>query len=154
MSRNLKNLFCLLLGLCLTVAFTVGTYGQVKPPKVPKEPKIKTYPTPPGHQPPGFFDGDGETTEKSMIVDPNVAIKLCVAQGDLRINGWNRNEVRIFVKDGRQFNMKPLEKSAQSGKVNWLWIGNTVEGRPAPLAQCLAGEKIEIDAPVGSNFDL
>ncbi len=89
-----------------------------------------------------------------MIVDANVLIKLCVAQGDLRINGWNRNEVRVFVKDGRQFRMKPLEKSADTGKVNWLWIGNMVEGRPVPSAECLAGDRIEIDAPLGSNLDL
>ncbi|HUR96534.1 MAG TPA: hypothetical protein VMZ26_00570 [Pyrinomonadaceae bacterium] len=150
----MKNLFCLLLGLCLTVGFAVGTFGQVKPPKVLKDPKPKIYPVPPGHETPGFLDGDGETSEKSTMVDASVAITLCVAQGDLRINGWHRNEVRVFVKNGRQFKMKPREKSPETGKVNWLWIGNVVEGRPAPLAQCLAGEHIEIDAPVGSTFDL
>ena len=143
-----------MLGLCLTAAFAAGTLGQEKPPKLPRAPKPKVYTPVPGNETPGFFDGDGETSEKSMVVDANVAIKLCVAEGDLRINGWHRNEVRVFVKNGRQFRMKPLEKSAETGKVVWLSIGNVVEGRPAPLAQCLAGEHIEIDAPVGSNFDL
>src|SRR6185503_14832769 len=59
-----------------------------------------------------------------------------------------------FVKNGRKFHLKPLEKSAESGKVNWLWMGNIVEGRPGPSSECMAGDSIEIDAPVGSNFDL
>jgi hypothetical protein len=158
MSRNLINLFCLLVALCLGV---VSMSAQVPAPmpvpdkKLPKDPKIKTLPpTPPGHESPGVFEGkDDATTEKSSLVDGNVAIKLCVAHGDLKINGWQRNEVRVFVKQGREFRMKPLEKSA-AGKVNWLWIGSIVEGRPGPGAECLAGERLEIDAPVGTSLDI
>lgn len=152
MSRNLKNVFCLLLVLCLTGPFAVSALGQEK--KLPKAPKSKTYPPTPGSESPGFFNSDGVTSEKSMMVDGNVAIKLCVSEGNLRINGWRRDEVRVFVKNGRKFHLKPLEKSAESGKVNWLWIGNVVEGRPGPSTECMAGESIEIDAPLGSNFDL
>ena len=155
MARNFKHYSRLLLVLCLVGICSAGTlYGQEKPPKLPKDPKTKIHPLPPGAEAPGFFDGHRATSEKSMMVDGNVAIKLCVAEGDLRINGWRRNEVRIFVKDGRPFKLKPLEKSSETGKVNWLWIGNTVEGRPGPSAECLAGDSIEIDAPLGSNFDL
>jgi hypothetical protein len=122
--------------------------------KHPKDPKAKTFPPPPGHNVPGVFEGDDDvTSEKSMVVDGNVAIKLCVAHGDLKINGWRRNEVRVFVQDGRQFKLKPLEKSTE-GKVVWLSVGNIVEGRPGIGAECLAGSNIEIDAPIGANFDL
>jgi DUF4097 and DUF4098 domain-containing protein YvlB len=38
--------------------------------------------------------------------------------------------------------------------VNWLWVGNIAEGRPGPGSECLAGDKIEIDAPLGASFDL
>ena len=154
MPRNLKNFVWLLLVLCLTGGLSVSAFGQGKD-KLPKPPKTNTPPPPPGHESPGFFnDVDPVTTEKSIPVDANVAIKLCVAEGDLRINGWRRNEVRVFVKEGRKFRLKPLEKSVESGKANWLWIGNVVEGRPAPAAECLAGDTIEIDAPIGANFDL
>jgi hypothetical protein len=153
MSRNLKDFFSLLLVLCLTGAFAVGAYGQGKD-KLPKEPKAKTPPPTPGPVMPGFFDHDGVTSERSMMVDGNVAIKLCVAQGDLRINGWRRDEVRVFVKNGRKFGLKPLEKSAESGKTNWLWVGNVAEGRPGPSSECLAGDSIEIDAPLGAYLDL
>ena len=114
MPRNLKSLLCLLLVPCLTVVATVWVPGQVMPPK-PSKPKI--YSPMPGPESPGFFDGDRVTSEKSMMVDPGVALKLCVAQGDLRINGWSRDEVRVFVKNGRKFRLKALEKSVESGKV-------------------------------------
>lgn len=152
MSRNLKSCFSLALVLCLTCTFVVSTFGQGAKP--PKDPKVKVYPPVPGNEAPGFFDNDRVTSEKAMAVDPNVAIKLCVSHGDIQINGWRRNEVRVFVKDGRKFKLKPLEKSSENGQVNWLWIGNVMEGRPGPTSECLAGESIEIDAPVGSNFDL
>ena len=152
MSRNLKNFFCFLLVLCLSGAFAASAFGQET--KLPKVPTPKTYTPVPGEESPGFFDTDGVTSEKSMMVDGNVAIKLCVAQGDLKINGWRRDEVRVFVKNGRKFRLKPLEKSVETGKINWLWIGTIGEGRPGPSSECLAGDSIEIDAPLGSNLDL
>ena len=152
MSRNLKNLVCLLLVLCLAGILSAGAYGQGKE-KLPKPPKTRTPLPPPGHEAPGFFDGDRVTSEKSMAVDSNVAIKLCVAEGDLKINGWRHDEVRVFVKDGRRFKLSPQEKSA-SGKVNWLWIRNATESGSGPASDCLAGENIEIDAPLGSILDL
>ena len=137
-----------LVGLFATIAS-----GQTKP---PKDPKVKT-PAPfpaPGPTTPGFFHGGGDTTEAAKAVDPSVTVKLCVAEGDLKINGWNRNEVRVFVKEGRKFTMKALEKSPESGKINWLWVVNNSEGGPAMNSDCLAGERIEIDAPQGASFEL
>ena len=145
----------LLLVPCLAAIAATGALGQGKDEKVkpPKTPKTVHYPLP-GPEAPGFFNGDGVTSEKLMMVDPGVAIKLCVAEGDLRINGWRRDEVRVFVKNGRHIRMKALEKAVESGKPNWLWIGNDGEARPGPSSECLAGESIEIDAPMGSIFDL
>jgi hypothetical protein len=109
----------------------------------------------PGSETPGFFHGDGVTSEKSMLVDGSVTIKLCVAEGSLKINGWRRNEVRVFVKNGRKFHLKALEKSAESGKPNWLWIGTeSTTGQPGTISGCLAGDAIEIDAPAGTSLDL
>ncbi len=147
-----KKLFSLVLFLCFAgVLAADAVVGQEKaPPKA-----VKTRPLPaPGPEAPGFFNGDGVTSERSISVDPNVAIKLCVSEGSLKINGWNRDEVRVFVKNGRKFGMKPLEKSATTGKVNWLWVAHMPSGPPRPAADCLSGDSIEIDAPIGTSFDL
>ena len=137
-----------LVGLFATLAL-----GQAKPPKEPETKSPRPFPVP-GASVPGFFNGGGQTMEKSTPVDSSVTVKLCVGEGDLKINGWNRNEVRVFVKHGRKFHMKPLEKSPESGKINWLWVVNATEGGPGPNSECLAGERIEIDAPRGASFEL
>ena len=156
MFTHTKHLTCLLLVLYLLGSFAAGAFGQEKPVKEKDKDKekAKVYPPTPGPHPPGFFDGDGVTLERKILVDPGVAVKLCVAEGNLKINGWSHDEVRIFVKNGRKFDLKPLEKSAESGKVNWLWAGTVGDRRPGMGGECLAGETIEIDAPRGASFDL
>jgi hypothetical protein len=147
--------FCKILSrlgvLCLVGLLSAGAYGQGKKP--PKFPKANPATPVPGAEPaPGFFHvGDGQTSERSMQVDGGVSVNLCVAEGDLRVNGWSRNEVRVFVKNGSSILLKPLEKSAESGKVNWLKV---VKANATPGSECLAGESIEIDAPLGSSFVL
>lgn len=162
MSVYPKSFFCLLLFLCLAGMPVTSAEGQDKKAvKEPHDPPAASDKIPPrrerlprpGPEMPGFSN-DGVTSERSMIVDPNVAIKLCVSEGDLKINGWKRDEVRVFVKNGRKFGMKPLEKSVETGKVNWLLIAHTPSGPPRPASECLAGDSIEIDAPIGTSFDL
>lgn len=146
-----KNFLCLLLFFCLAGAPASDTLGQEKAP--PKPPRTREV-MPPHAEPPEPFHEDGVTSERSMSVDPNVSVKLCVSEGALKINGWNRDEVRVFVKNGRKFGMKPLEKSAETGKVNWLWVAHNPVGPPRSASDCLAGDSIEIDAPIGTSFDL
>ena len=73
MPRNFVNLFCLLVVLCLgamAVPAQVPTPMPVPSKKPPKDPKIKTFPPPPGSDTPGVFEGDDDlTSEKSMVVD-------------------------------------------------------------------------------------
>jgi hypothetical protein len=148
-----KKLSGLLMMLYLVGLFATIASAQVKPPKEPKTKTPAPFPVP-GSTTPGFFHTGDETMEASKAVDPAVTVKLCVSQGDLKINGWNRNEVRVFVKEGRKFTMKPLEKSPESGKINWLWVVNAGAGEPGTNSDCLAGERIEIDAPQGASFEL
>ena len=116
------------------------------PPKTPREPR---YPT-------RYPSESDQTTEKFIAVDPNVSVKLCVSEGNLKINGWERNEVRVFVRSGRLPGFKVLEKDHKSGKANWLMVTNMrPEGaRPGPMSECLAGEEIEMDVPMGSALSL
>ena len=152
MFGNFKNFVCLALLLYASAFSAVTAPGQDKKP--PKDPPTREQPPTPGPEPPGFFNDERTTSERSILVDPKVAIKLAVCEGDLKINGWRRNEVRVFVKHGRKFILKPQEKSPESGKVNWLWIAHASATPRRSVSDCLAGEAIEIDAPVGSSFDL
>jgi len=57
----------------------------------------------------------GDTSERSIKVDSNVNLSLCVTQGTIKVNGWNRNEVRVFVQDGSKFGFKVQLKSPKTG---------------------------------------
>lgn len=100
--------------------------------------------------------GQMETTERSVAVDPAVNIKLCVGEGELKVNGWSRNEVRLFVRDGSAVNVKVLESNSDNGKPNWIMIARA--SRPNNLtgleSECISGESIALDVPTGATLDI
>ena len=162
MAVNRNHFVIVTLLLCAVSVFTAAAQKPApgKPAPTPKnkehkEKEEEVWIPPRTPRPPRFNESD-QTTEKFIAVDPNVSIKLCVSEGDLKINGWERNEVRVFVKSGRLPGFKVLEKEHKSGKANWLLVTNVrPEGaRPGPMSECLAGEEIELDVPIGSALSI
>jgi len=147
------------LGLLLCLA-AGATFGQDDPPETPARPAPKAKASPPVKRPipapPTRVHGIGaderRTMERAIAAEPNVAIKLCIAEGSIRINGSERNEVRVFVRNGRKFEFRQLDKSPDTGKATWLWIAST--SGPGPLSNCLAGDSVDIDLPVGASVNL
>ena len=97
----------------------------------------------------------GDTTEKSIAVDKNVNISLCVTQGNLKVNGWNRTEVRVFIKNGTKFGFKVQEKNKQDIPV-WIMLNSfdSKKGENSVPSECISGEEIEIDAPLNAKIDI
>ena len=94
----------------------------------------------------------GETMERSIAVDKDVNISICVTQGNLKINGWNRSEVRVYVEDGAKFAFKVMEKNSKNSPVWLMLIGaEPVKGKSA---ECIWGEDIEIDVPVNATVNI
>lgn len=157
MGANIAKCWSLAVFLCITgVTFAPAQNGKPAPTPKPvtetaRPPRIQ--PTPPR---PDFPAYGNQTVERSIDVDANVSIKMCVASGNLKINGWERNEVRVFVRQGRYPGFRVLEKDEKSKQANWLQIVNKApEGSPpGPRPECLAGEEIELDVPMGSKMDL
>lgn len=97
----------------------------------------------------------GENYERAIAVSPNVNVSLCVVEGKLSINGWRRNEVRIYVHDGNKFGFKVLEKSSMDSKPVWISAYSRVtHGTKVNVSDCLRGEDVEIDLPVGATLNL
>src|SRR5439155_16456954 len=100
-----------LLAIAVSV-FGLASIGFTQiPPPTAKPPEVKTKIKPPkfpmkGELPPRVEMGSGTTSERSIQVDPKVNLSLCVTQGTVSVNGWSRNEVRAFVKDGSRFEFK------------------------------------------------
>lgn len=135
--------------------------------QVPTQPKIYT-PTPPPAKPMPRatpptkvweqsgkrVDNESETpAEKSISTDAKVSVKLCVSEGKVKINGWDRSEIRAFVSDGTEVGFKVLQK--KGAKPVWVEVlGFDPQKNTEPgLDRCLAGDEIEIDVPYGANID-
>lgn len=147
------------IGVILVFLCTGGVFAAAQPKTPAPKPAVDVIMPPrerPPRTPPTYPRDVKQTTERSITVDPNVSIKLCVAEGNLKVTGWERNEVRVFVRSGRLPGFKVLEKDASSGKANWLMISHVrAEGTPpGPMSDCLAGQDIELDVPLKSKMDL
>ncbi len=98
--------------------------------------------------------GIGEPQEKSVAVLPGVYVTLCVARGAVRVNGWDRNEVRAFHAGGKDLGIRVLERGKEK-KPAWVEVlGYEPESPPAKAEKCLIGDIIELDVPVGASVTL
>lgn len=132
--------------LVFSYAMTVGALSQTVAPPV-KPPTARPYPQSP------ILPNRRIDSEKSLTVDAKVNISLCVLEGNVKINGWERGEVRIFVKNGNPVEFKVRETSKQSAKPVWI----TVFGFDAKLkktSECFSGDEIEIDVPRNASVHL
>ena len=93
--------------------------------------------------------------EKSIVVDAKVNISLCVSQGKLKINGWNRSEIRAYV-GGSEVGFKVLQKSKQNNNAVWVMVVgfDTAKKQTVNGDECLSGDDIEIDVPRGATVDV
>jgi hypothetical protein len=149
----------------LIIGLTAVAFSQ-KPPKPPEKtpkPSAETAPVtappalpPPVYKLPVVMPGGGEDYEKSIAVDPKVNINMCIVTGEVKINGWDRNEVRVFIQDGSNLNFNAREKDRKSGQPVWIDVlghdPDAVKHKKTsmPSSDCIWGSEIEIDVPVNA----
>lgn len=102
----------------------------------------------------GPQDNDGfETSQTSdelaLSVAENINLKLCITQSNVKINGWNRSELRIFT-DEDEIAYKILEKNAESGKPVWVMV----TGGAGSRGDCITDSDVNIDVPVNATIDI
>lgn len=157
MIKRGNKLIKLTVSLCLSTIIAAAADGQTPPPakgiKPPKATKVWSIPDPRTQEVP---QTERLTSERSIAVDPEASIKLCVLNGRLKINGWERSEIRLFVKDGSRAGIKVLEKNSESGKPVWLLISNRARPDAAggPISDCISGESIEMDVPMKASLNV
>lgn len=168
MSTTPKKIRLLVFLAALIAAFSGYSYSQATPKKhVPRPaPPVRT-PAPTAEPMPVMppftpapFPGEGGNYEKSISVDPKVNINLCVLTGTVKINGSDRSEVRVFVREGSNINFNVRGKNEQSGKPELIGITGAapekVKGKEKinhpPVSECLWGDEIEIDVPMGASI--
>ncbi len=112
-----------------------------------------------------YFDGDD--SELSIEVGSKVYVSIKVCDGDLEINGWDRDEVRAFVSEGDPFEFRVLERDSKSNKPIWVEIQSKTDMsakrtssrfeyigyRDMPKRfNCLEGDKISLDIPRNASI--
>jgi hypothetical protein len=147
MDKIIENLVFGITIAALLAAFNCQAFSQVKWVPPPAEPKLMemdvlSIPLP-------VHPVAGDTSERSMKVDGGVNLTLCVAEGTVKINGWNRNELRVFVQDGSKFGFNVLQKSSKTGDPVWVKVtGVETKNKYTAPTECISGGEIEIDLPV------
>lgn len=145
--------------MCLAAVAALGVYAQVTP--TPKPPKtsatrveVPAYPSP--KDAPKPLSAARGMSEKALVVDANVHIQLpCISQAKVVINGWERNEIRVFVRNGSKFAFRVHEKDPVSGKPNWVLITILApDTARAPMSDCISAERIEIDVPMKASVEM
>lgn len=106
--------------------------------------------------PPALLMVGGDTSEKSIRVDGSVNISLdCVSQGTIKINGWKRSELRVFIEDGSKFGFKVLQKSTKTGDPVWIKVvGVADKNKYGGMGECIWGGDIEIDVPLNTTVNI
>ncbi len=124
-------------------------YAQNELPSKPPRPLRTRTPKTPQNQ-------NNTPAEKSIAVDAKVNISLCVSEGKLKINGWERSEIRAFVSDGSDVGFKVLQKNKQNSNAVWVKIVGFDPAKNVAVSsdECLAGEEIELDVPRGATVNI
>lgn len=121
------------------------------PPVVKNKEKYK--PVKPKRQ---ILNEEETPAEKSMAVGQNVVVNLCVSEGKVRINGWDRSEIRAYVGGGSQIGFQIQQKDKSTGKPVLMKILGFDPSKytDADAEECLAGDEIEIDVPRGASVNI
>lgn len=154
MGKIYKQFRLILLSALLSSSAIFVVAQRVNPPEPPAIPsKIRVKPRPYPQSIPGGGH-DGGNSERSIKVDPSINLSFCVNQGNVKVHGWNRDEIRVFVSDGSSFGFKVLQKSQKTGDPVWLMIIAEAKLKQAAPNECLSGGDIEIDAPLNSTINI
>lgn len=144
--------------VCLLAMMALAAVGQTPktaPPKsVPPKPAPKAEPV--EHPEPPAIPREHRGGERALAVDPNVNIKLpCISQARVTVNGWQRDEIRVFVRNGGDVSFKVHERDPKSGKPVWVLITQQLPGvRATPQSECLSGDRIDIEVPYGATLSI
>jgi hypothetical protein len=97
----------------------------------------------------------GIPAEKAISVDNRANVQLCIENGNVKVNGWDRNEVRAMIEQGSYVGFRVLNKTAQNTPAVVKIVGyDTQKTASGGANECLRGENIEIDVPRGATVKI
>lgn len=98
----------------------------------------------------------GEKVERSLPVEAEAVITLCVASGTLKVRGWDKNEVRVRSLDATQIDFRRIDKTKDTSKpasrVDVMVLNK--ETSTNPKVDCQAIADVEMEVPSGATVQV
>ena len=98
----------------------------------------------------------GEKTERSLAVDPEATVTLCVASGTLTVRGWEKSEIRVRSADAAQIDFRRIDKTKDPAKPAARVDVMVLDKRSAatPRLDCQALASVEMEVPAGATVQV
>lgn len=98
----------------------------------------------------------GEKIDRTMTVDPQAIVTLCVASGTLKVRGWEKDEIHVRSLDAAQIEFKRIDKTKDptkpAGRVDVMVLDRSAAANPRLDCQALAS--VEMDVPAGATVQV
>jgi len=98
----------------------------------------------------------GEKIDRSMTVDPQAIVTLCVASGTLKVRGWDKDEIHVRSLDAAQIDFKRIDKvkdpAKPAARIDVMVFDRSAAARPRLDCQALAS--VEMDVPAGATVQV
>jgi Toastrack DUF4097 len=99
----------------------------------------------PAHNP----TNEGEKIERSLTVDPQAVVTLCVASGTLKVRGWEKSEIRVRSIDTVEIDFRRIDRTRDTSRPATRVDVMVMEKSPAPNPKryCQALADVEMEVP-------
>ena len=92
--------------------------------------------------------------ERSLAATPNVFVTLCITSGNVRVQGWDKPEVKVVADSVNQLELQG-SAAAPSQRVEVVISNSPKAGSEEPLVcDCRGVSDIEINVPRGATVDI
>lgn len=97
-----------------------------------------------------------EKIERSLPVDAQATVTLCVASGTLIVRGWDKSEIRVRSVGAQQVDFRRIDKTKDTSKpasrVDVMLFDKT--SNVIPRRDCQAFADVEMDVPTGATVQI
>jgi hypothetical protein len=95
----------------------------------------------------------GPKVERKIAADAAVSVSACISSGSIKVNGWDRNEVRARSLEAAEIELKRKDEGSGLAKKIEVLVGDKAEDM-SEKSPCEAFSEIELDVPRGATLQL
>lgn len=98
----------------------------------------------------------GEKVERSLPVDAEAVVTLCVASGTLKVRGWEKSEIRVRSLDATQIEFRRIDRTKDTSKpanrVDVMVLNKSTGVNPK--IDCQAVADVDMEVPSGATVQV